>query len=200
MVPTRRASLRPRIGARAGGVTMARKWPGEERLTWKLVGKGSRRGSTLPGRASDITRRPLFWVGVSAALALSGPRGRRAALRGGGCYVTAGLIHLLFKPIVGRSHPRGGALMQMGFGTSSFPSGHAATDPVVRLWRVAGAAAAVRPAVRRQPRRSLGTDPRPRAPPTDVFFGGALGIAVAVAAWGLWPPRGAGTEERNPTR
>ena len=70
----------------AGGMTMALSWSGEERLMWKLIGKGSRRGSAPLSRASDIARQPLFWGAVAAALALSGPSGRRAALRGGACY------------------------------------------------------------------------------------------------------------------
>ena len=45
---------------------LKRDWRGEERLVWKLVGKGSRRGATLPGRASDIVRSPLFWATPSA--------------------------------------------------------------------------------------------------------------------------------------
>ncbi|MDQ4129748.1 MAG: phosphatase PAP2 family protein [Actinomycetota bacterium] len=165
---------------------------------WKLVGKGSRRGSTLPDRASDIVRRPTFWAGVSAALTLAGPRGRRAALRGSACYGTAALIHLLIKPIVGRSHPRGGALMQMGFGTSSFPSGHAASDLALTL----GASQEIPLLFLPLSAATVGAHwalVRGREHyPSDVVGGGAIAIAVAAAAWRLWPPGGAGTEEGNP--
>lgn len=99
----------------------------EEVLTAKLVGKGSRKGSTPLGRAGDIMQRPPAWAGVAAALALCGPRGRRAAVRGAGCYLAAA-AHLPIKAVVGRRHPHGAALLQAGPFTSSFPSGHAASD------------------------------------------------------------------------
>lgn len=160
----------------------------EERLMWKLVGKGSQRGSTWPGRASDFVVRPLFWASVSAALALTGPRGRCAALRGSLCYGAAGLIHLLIKLIVGRSHPRGGGLIQKGFAMSSFPSGHAASDlsftfgasqelPLLFIPLSAATLGAHWVLIRGREHY-----------PSDVLFGGALGIAVALAAWKLRPP------------
>ena len=177
---------------------LKRDWRGEERLVWKLVGKGSRRGATLPGRASDIVRSPLFWAGTSAALGLAGGRGRRAALRGSACYATAALIHLLIKPLVGRRHPRGGAVMQMGFGTSSFPSGHAASDlaltlgvsqelPLLFLPLSAATAGAHWALIRGREHY-----------PSDVVAGGVIAVAVAAAAWILWPPGRDGTEEGNP--
>ena len=177
---------------------MTRRWSGEERLIWKLVGKGSRRGATLSGRASDIVRSPLFWAAVSAALGLAGPRGRRAALRGSACYAAAALIHLLIKPIVGRSHPRGGALIQMGFGTSSFPSGHAASDlaltlgasqelPLLFIPLSAATVGAHWALIRGREHY-----------PSDVVAGGAIAFGVAAAAWWLWPPGGDGTEKGNP--
>ena len=178
---------------------MALRVSNEERLMWKLVGKGSRRGSTPLSRASDIVRQPLFWGGVAAVLALSGPRGRRAALRGSACYATTGLLHLPLKRLVGRRHPRGAGLMRIGPVTSSFPSGHAASDlsftfgvaqelPLLFLplsLATVGAHAAL----------LRGREHYP----SDVFFGGALGIAVAVAAWALWPPRGTGSEVAPPS-
>lgn len=146
-------------------MTVALEWSGEERAMWKLVGKGSRRGSTFPSRASDIARQPLFWAGVATALALSGPRGRRAALRGGACYATTGLLHLPIKRLIGRRHPRGAGLMRIGPVTSSFPSGHAASDLSFYLRRRAGAPAPLRPTLCSYRRRSLGAHPRPRALP-----------------------------------
>ncbi len=168
---------------------MGQSWLGEERLMWKLVGKGSRRGSSLPSRASDIARQPLFWAAVAAALALSGPRGRRAALRGGACYATTGLLHLPIKRLVGRRHPRGAGLMRLGPATSSFPSGHAASDlsftfgvaqelPLLFIPLSAATVSAHWALIRGREHY-----------PSDVFAGGALGIAVALAAWIIWPPR-----------
>ncbi len=71
---------------------MARGWRGEERLMWKLVGKGSRRGASLPSRAGDAMRKPRTWA-IEGALLLNGPHARRAALRGTVCAGTSSLIH-----------------------------------------------------------------------------------------------------------
>ena len=57
---------------------------------------------------------------------MAGPRERRAALRGSACYLAAAAAHLPIKAAVGRRHPPGTALHQLGPFTSSFPSGHAA--------------------------------------------------------------------------
>ena len=174
---------------------MALRSSGEERLMWKLVGKGSRRGSTPPSRASDIARQPLFWAAVAAGLTLSGPRGRRAALRGGACYATTGLLHLPLKRLVGRRHPRGAGLMRLGPATSSFPSGHAASDlsftfgvaqelPLLFIPLSAATVGAHWALIRGREHY-----------PSDVFAGGALGIAVALAAWIVRPPRHLGSAD-----
>ena len=126
---------------------------------------------------------------MAALIAVTGPRGRRAALRGSVCYLCAALAHLPIKAIVGRKHPRGAALLQLGPFTSSFPSGHAASDlafalgvaqelPVLFL-PLSGATMAVHWSLVRKRAHY----------PSDVFAGGVLGIAVALAAWRLWPPK-----------
>ena len=138
---------------------MALRPSGEERLMWKLVGKGSRRGATPPRRASDIARQPLFWAAVAAGL--SGPRGRRAALRGGACYATTGLLHLPLKRLVGRRHPRGAGLMRLGPATSSFPSGHAASDLSFTFGVAQELPLLFIPLSAATGRRSLGAHPRP---------------------------------------
>ena len=178
---------------------MALSGPGEERLMWKLVGKGSRRGSSPASRASDIVRQPLFWAAVATALAASGPKGRRAALRGGACYAATGLLHLPLKRLVGRRHPRGAGLMRLGPATSSFPSGHAASDlsftfgvaqelPLMFVPLSAATLGAHWALVRAREHY-----------PSDVFAGGALGIGVALAAWIARPPRrDPGSDEAPP--
>lgn len=178
---------------------MRLRWRSEDRLMTKLVGKGSRKGSTPFGRAGDIIQHPPVWAGVAAVLAVFGPRARRAALRGVACYLVAAVAHLPIKAVAGRSHPRGAALLQAGPFTSSFPSGHAASDlafalaasqelPVLFL-PLSGATVAVHWSLIRQRGHY----------PSDVLVGGVLGIVVALAAWKLWPPGGRApeTDERE---
>ena len=179
---------------------MLRTRSGEDAFVTRLIGKGSRKGSTLFGRAGDIIQRPPAWAGLAALIAATGRTGRRAALRGSVCYLGAALAHLPIKAIVGRKHPRGAALLQLGPFTSSFPSGHAAADlafalgvaqelPVLFL-PLSGATMAVHWSLVRKRSHY----------PSDVLAGGVLGIAVAVAAWKLWPPGGSGDDAPNSHR
>lgn len=166
----------------------------EDALMRRLVGKGGRKGSTPFGRAGDVIQRPPVWAGVAGALALTGPRGRRAGLRGITCYGTAALLHLPIKALVGRRHPPGAAWYTLGPFTSSFPSGHAASDLAFALGAaqevpllflpLSAATTAVHWSLIRKRSHYV----------TDVVVGGALGIAVALAAWKLWPPGGSGTQ------
>lgn len=170
------------------GAGMAGKRSGEDALVTKLIGKGSRKGKTWLSRAGDIIQRPPSWAAVAAVLALSGARGRRAALRGSVGYLSAALLHLPIKAMVGRGHPRGASLLQLGPVTSSFPSGHAASDLAFVLGAsqelpflfvpLSGATMAVHWSLVRKRSHY----------PSDVLAGGALGMAVALAMWKVWPP------------
>ena len=174
---------------------MARAWRGEERLMWKLVGKGSRRGSSLSSRAGDVLRQPLVWGGIVTLLSVSGPRGRRAAARGTACAATSSLLHLLVKPVFRRRRPWRAQLMHIGPVTSSFPSGHTATD----LGFMFGAAQELPLLLVPLSVATLGSHwslLRGREHyPSDVVAGGALAFVVAGAAWKLWPPTAHGDEQ-----
>lgn len=160
----------------------------------RLVGRGSRKGSTWFGRAGDVIQHPPVWAGVAGLLALTGPRGRRAALRGSVGYLSAALAHLPIKALVQRSHPKRSALKQLGPFTSSFPSGHAASDLAFVL-----AAAQELPAVLPLSGATVAVHwslVRKRAHyPSDVLAGGALGIAVVLIMWKLWPPKARATDD-----
>jgi membrane-associated phospholipid phosphatase len=170
------------------GEVMERGGRAEDALVARLVGEGSRKGSTLFGRAGDMIQRPPSWAALAVLLSATGERGRRAALRGGVCYLSAALTHLPIKGLVRRSHPPGSARHQLGPMTSSFPSGHAASDmafafgaaqelPLVLLPLSACTMAVHWSLVRKRAHY-----------PSDVLAGGALGIAVALAMLKLWPP------------
>jgi membrane-associated phospholipid phosphatase len=169
----------------------------EDGLVEAVVGEGSKKGSTFFGRAGDVIQRPPMWAVMAAGLSATGERGRRAAIRGSACYLSAAAAHLPIKALVGRRHPPGSARHQLGPFTSSFPSGHAASD----LAFVFGAAQELPRAFVPLTACSLAVHwslIRKRAHyPSDVLAGGALGIAVAVAMWKLWPP-GAPADEDTP--
>ena len=52
----------------------------------KLVGTGSKSGAAPLSRLGDVCSQPRVWAAFAAALTLSGPRGRRAALRDVTCW------------------------------------------------------------------------------------------------------------------
>lgn len=171
------------------GDRMKRGGKAEDALVARVVGKGSRKGSTFFGRAGDLIQRPPAWAGIAALLSATGERGRRAALRGSVCYLSAAAAHLPIKALVGRRHPPRSARHQLGPVTSSFPSGHAASDLAFAI----GAAQELPLAFLPLSGCTMAVHwslVRKRAHyPSDVLAGGALGICVALAVWKLWPPR-----------
>lgn len=169
---------------------MTDRWRREERLMWKLVGTGSQTGASPLSRAGDFCSQPLVWAGFAAALSLTGPRGRRAALRGVTCSACASLIHLPIKCAFGRPRPRGARLMG-GIGplTSSFPSGHTVSDLSFTLGASQELPLLLVPlsAVTLSSHWSLIRSRKHY--PSDVIGGGAIAVAVTAAAWKLLPPR-----------
>jgi deazaflavin-dependent oxidoreductase (nitroreductase family) len=155
----------------------------------KLVGTGSRKGASAPSRAGDIARQPAVWIAFAAALSLTGPRGRRAALRGATCSAAASLIHLPLKRAFGRPRPRGAGRKAIGPLTSSFPSGHTASD----LGFTFGAAQELPMLLMPLSVATMGSHwslVRARKHyPSDVIAGGAIALAVNAAAWKLRPPQ-----------
>lgn len=155
---------------------------------WKLVGSGSREGASAPSRAGDVLRRPPVWALVAGAMALTGPRGRRAALRGASCSAAASVIHLPLKRVVRRPRPLGAGARSVGPLTSSFPSGHTASD----LSFLFGAAQELPAALVPLSLATLGSHwslLRTRQHyPSDIVAGGAVALAVSAGAWKIRPP------------
>ncbi len=101
-----------------------------EDVFMRLLPRQARQGSTRFGRMGDVVQQRPVWVGLSGLLAFAGgPRGQRAAARGSVCFAVAAIVaNLVVKPLAGRRRPPGSARGRTGPVTSSFPSGHAATD------------------------------------------------------------------------
>lgn len=167
-----------------------RHWQLAEDALVSLLPKGATQGSTWFGRMGDIVQQPPVWLGVAGLLALGGgDRGQRAAVRGTLCYgVTAILGNLVIKPLVGRRRPPGAGENRTGPITSSFPSGHAATDLAFTLaasQEIPALFIALAPATMAAHWsliRSQGHYP------TDVFAGGVLAVLVVAVTWKVWPP------------
>jgi hypothetical protein len=83
-----------------------------------------------PARAGWLLEQPPFWGSVATALAVKGgTSGRHAALRGSVCYLVAAFIaNIVIKPIVYRRRPQRAGEGRITPVTSSFPSGHTASD------------------------------------------------------------------------
>ena len=161
----------------------------EDALMTKLVGRGSKHGSTALGRFGDLTKQPPVWAGIAAVLTMTGPRGRQAALRGSVSYVTAAAAHLAVKAVVGRSRPPGASRhTSIGPITSSFPSGHCASELAFSL----GAAQEIPWLFVPLYAATLAGEwslVRSRAHyPSDVFAGAFISVALAVVASKVWPP------------
>lgn len=85
-------------------------------------------------RLSDSANKSRLWFGIAAALALTGPRGRRAAITGASAIaITSALVNMGVKTTLVRGRPNRAAAevaasrhVRMPTSTS-FPSGHAAS-------------------------------------------------------------------------
>jgi len=134
-----------------------------------------------------------LWMGIAAGLALTGKRGRRAAIRG---LLTLGassfVSNAVVKPVVGRRRPdiertALGRRVDKAPWTSSFPSGHAASAaafatgasmefPAASALLVPVAAAVA------YSRVHVGVHHR-----SDVWAGAAIGVGMALLGKSLWP-------------
>ncbi len=149
--------------------------------------------TTALDRFGAIAKRPPIWAVVAGALvAWGGRRGREAALRGGVAYVIAAVVaNLLIKPAVHRRRPPGSDQARIGPITSSFPSGHAATD-LAFIFGASQRIPVLFPPLAACTLAAHWSLARTRAHyVSDILAGGALGIGVAVAVGLLWPKGGA---------
>jgi membrane-associated phospholipid phosphatase len=168
-------------------------------IFFEVEGRRVARLVTWTARAGWVLEQPLFWGAVATALAgRGGARGRQAALRGSACYLVAAVIaNIVIKPLVDRRRPQGAGEGRITPVTSSFPSGHTASNsafvfgvaqevPLLALPLGAAATAA---------HWSLIHSDKHHV--SDVLAGGAIGLGVAHTVGKWWPPdtspvRGAG--------
>lgn len=164
------------------------KWAAAERALMRLA-PGRRRGRSWLGRMGDLAQQPPVWAGLAAALALGdGARGRRAALRGAVCYgLSAVVANAVVKPFVARRRPPGAGRGRPGPVTSSFPSGHAATDLAFSIGVAQEIPALFLPLALATSTAHWSLVRSRGHYPTDVLAGGVIGVAVGLAAWRLWP-------------
>ena len=146
--------------------------------------------ATVLGRVARIVEQPPFWGGVATALAVKGgTRGRQVAMRGSVCYVVAAFIaNIVIKPLVYRRQPQGAGEGRITPYTSSFPSGHTASDSafvfsvaqelLLLALPLATAATASHWSLIRSEKHHV----------SDVLAGGAIGLGVAYIVWKAWPP------------
>jgi hypothetical protein len=164
-------------------------------------GTTPQRSTSVWTRACSVAQQPASWVGIAGVLAtLGGRRGRRAAWRGLASYTAAALAaNVVMKPLVRRRRPpeAGGGVGRI---TSSFPSGHSATEVAFALGaaqRLPGllaplliATAMGKWSIIRSRGHYVG----------DVVVGSIVGVAVSRALWKAWPPRRVEGELRDPAR
>ena len=145
--------------------------------------------TTVVDRAGAVARPPPVWAAAAALLAAGGgSSGRQAALRGGTCYAVAAVIaNVVLKPMFDRGRPEKGRLRGKRPLTSSFPSGHAASDAAFCFgaaqelpWLIlplGGMAMLAHWSIVRTGQHHL----------TDVVAAGFIGAASAWTVQRLWP-------------
>lgn len=183
---------------RVGKSPLRRLWFAEQ-VFMRLLPRRAHRGSTKFGRLGDVAQQPPIWIALAAVLGVAGgPRGRRAAVRGSVCYgVTAIVVNLLIKPLVGRRRPPGAGEARAGPITSSFPSGHAATDLAFTLGVAQEFPALFIPLALATSAAHWSLIRSRGHYPSDVFVGGCVGVVVAAALWRVRPPQGPGPSDHD---
>lgn len=141
-----------------------------------------------------IVKQPPFWLLAAGGLALAGgDQGRRAAVRGGACYLaTAGMANLVLKPLVHRRRPAGAGPGPFRPLTSSMPSGHAASDTAfaVGAWLEWPATRVPMLALTTASHWSLFRSKSHYI--SDILAGDVVGTAVALLSRRVRQPGGAG--------
>ena len=172
----------------------------EDVLMDKMVKEGSRKGVTRFGKVADKLKNPPTWAAIAGVLAMTGPRGRPAAARGSLSYAVASLVHLPIKALIGRDHPPGASrVARIGPVSSSFPSGHMASELAFSLGAAQELPLLILPLYGATVASEWSLIRSRSHYPSDVFAGGLLAVGVATVMWKLWPPRRSRQAEEQAT-
>lgn len=172
----------------------------EDVLMDKMVKEGSRKGVTRFGKVADKLKHPPTWAAIAGVLAMTGPRGRHAAARGSLSFALASLVHLPIKALIGRDHPPGASrVARVGPVTSSFPSGHMASELAFSLGAAQELPLLILPLYGATVASEWSLIRSRSHYPSDVFAGGLLAVGVAAAMWKLWPTRRSRQPEEQAT-
>jgi undecaprenyl-diphosphatase len=137
----------------------------------------------------------LLWFATAAALAATGERGRRAALRGlVSLTVASAVANGPLKWVVRRPRPGLDAVplvrqLKIQPGTSSFPSGHSASAAAFATGALLESPARAVPVVAAAAGVAYGRVHTGVHYPGDVLAGVALGVGCALLVRRSWPPR-----------
>ena len=179
----------------------------------KLLASCSKRGDNMMGnplsqrlvpkmlaRLGAITRRPLFWILVTAVMAAKGgSRGRRAALRGFVCYVLGISAGNLPKPLFGRAQPRHPRPRKPEIVKGAFPSGHAAAEVAYVFGASLEAPGAFLPLATMALLAHLSLVKAGKHYISDTLVGGMIGLVVVVLTAKAWSPQPALDRSVNAT-
>lgn len=141
-------------------------------------------------RLGVVSRQPPVWALVSVSMAVfGGGKGRRAALRGSGCYLVGSVVGNLPKPLFGRPQPRHRWARKPQVARGAFPSGHAAAEVAYVFGASLEAPMVFVPlgAMAMAAHSSLIKAGKHYV--SDQIVGGMIGIGIVALTAKLWPPR-----------
>ena len=141
-------------------------------------------------RLGIVTKQPVTWMLVTAALATAGgPRGRQAALRGYACYLLGAAVGNLPKPLFGRAQPRHRWPRRPQVIRGAFPSGHAAAEVAYVFGASLEAPIAFIPLGTMALLAHLSLIKAGQHYISDTLVGGMIGLAVVALTARAWPPQ-----------
>jgi membrane-associated phospholipid phosphatase len=131
-----------------------------------------------------------MWLLVTAGMATAGGcRVRKAALRGCTCYLLAGVVGNLQKPLFGRAQPRHRWPRKPQIVRGAFPSGHAAAEVAYVFGASLEAPATFMPLGIMALLAHLSLVKTGKHYISDTLAGGIMGLAVVALTAKAWPPQ-----------